>query len=77
MQAITLYKVCTACGGTGQLMNGLPGEQTTATCQWPGCNGSGFVTLGKIELDPGLDDVMDKLDDVLDKCQDILTEVSA
>lgn len=72
MQEVTLHKVCTNCSGTGQVTSGAPGQQQTITCPWPGCGGTGYITLGKIELDPGLDDLMDKLNDVIDKCDDIL-----
>ena len=73
---VVLHKICTQCNGTGQFSPATgPGAGGAITCTWPGCNGTGYLVLGKIELDPGLDDILDRVNDVLDKCNDILAEV--
>jgi len=76
MQTITIKSVCTQCSGTGTFASASgPSAGGQISCTWPGCGGTGYVEMGKIELDPGLDDLMDKLNDVLEKCNDILEGV--
>jgi len=72
-----LYIKCVQCGGTGTYINPGVGGGSQA-CQWPGCADEpvGFIPAGKIILDPGNDDVIDKCNDILDKCNDILEEIS-
>ena len=66
-----IYKVkCAQCGATGIYAKpGMGGGEMT--CPWPGCNGTGQIERGIIELDPGTDDLMDKLNDVMDKLNDL------
>jgi len=39
------------------------------------CGGTGLISAGKIVMDPGVEDVLDKVNDVLDKCNDILEKL--
>ena len=75
-QQITIRKICTQCNGTGSFAPASgPHAGSAITCNWPGCDGTGYVDLGIFDIDPGLDDVLDKVNDVLDKCADILEKL--
>ena len=74
---IELFEKCTQCSGTGfhqsshgQTVNG------SIPCNWPGCNGTGFLSRGKFTLDPSTGDIVDKINDVLEKCNDILAKLN-
>lgn len=71
-QELVIYRKCHQCNGTGihQSSHGLGGSPIT--CNWPGCNGTGYIATEKITYDPGHDDIMDKCNDILDKCNNIL-----
>lgn len=60
-----LYQKCPHCNGTGEYSpaSGVNGQ--TFTCNWLDCNGTGFITFGKIGFD--LTDIKDKLDDIWEK----------
>jgi len=75
MQYVVTYQICSQCNGTGQ-QPGSTGENPTDPfpCTWPGCIDGvtdGYIEVGRTELEPGLDDILDKVNDVLDKCDDI------
>ena len=73
---VILHGKCPQCGGTGVYsVSSGAGGSGDMTCNWTGCDGTGYILLGKCELDPGLDDILDRVNDVLDKCNDILAEV--
>ena len=77
MQDIKLFMECPQCAGEGEFYTGGGPTQTgPIPCNWPGCNGSGYIEAGTLPFDPGLDDVIDKCNDIIDKCNDILAEVS-
>jgi len=75
MARVPTFQKCPQCGGTGQQ---YAGGGSTGTgpfeCKWPGCV-DGYVEIGSTELDPSLDDILDKVNDVLDKCNDILEKL--
>ena len=77
MAETELFEKCTQCSGTGshQSSHG-PGSNPAIPCNWPGCNGTGFLSRGKFTLDPSTGDIVDKLDDVLGKCADILEKLN-
>lgn len=72
-----LFEKCSQCAGTG-MHRSAHGESSSPSipCNWPGCNGTGFLSRGKFALDPSTGDVVDKINDVLNKCNDILTKLN-
>lgn len=77
MAEIELFEKCKQCSGTGthQSSHG-PGANAAIPCNWPGCNGTGFLSRGKFTLDPSTEDIVDKCEDILDKCNDILEKLN-
>lgn len=75
-QNVVVKQVCPQCGGDG-LYGAVSGPQGSGakTCNWTGCEGTGYIELGFVTLDPGLEDVINKLNDVLNKCDDILEKL--
>jgi hypothetical protein len=71
---ITIYSVCRNCGGDGVYEFSSGGE--TSQCACPGCGGTGKLATAHVELNPGLDDLLDKINDVLGKCNDILEKLN-
>lgn len=58
-QELKLFKKCPQCNGNGVHQSSLSaGEIPTKTCDWPGCNGTGFIYDTRYTLDPGVDDVI-------------------
>ena len=55
-QDLTVYTKCVQCGGTG--LYPYPGVGGgSEPCPWPGCNGTGYYEIGRLTLDPGLNDL--------------------
>ena len=77
MAEIELFEKCAQCNGTG-MHRSAHGEGTSSAipCNWPGCNGTGFISHGKFQLDPSTGDIVDKVNDVLEKCNDILDKLN-
>lgn len=73
-QEIELFLKCPQCSGTGMHRCCDP-KGASIPCNWPGCNGTGFISKGKFTVDPGNDDVVNKCNDILDKCNDILEKL--
>lgn len=71
MQSVPTYQKCQQCNGTGLVLTSGGTDQQQIVCNWPGC-ADGYIEIGSTELEPGLDDILDKVNDVLDKCNDIL-----
>jgi len=64
------------CGGDGVFNPASgPAAGPDIPCNWTGCV-DGYVELGQLTLDPGIDDVIDKCNDILDQCADILEAVN-
>jgi hypothetical protein len=77
-QQLELYELCPQCKGTGVFQSAHGEGSSSMTCNWPGCNGSGYIYYAKLTLDPGIDDVETKCDtlisggsNILQKCNDI------
>lgn len=68
-QILHIKTKCPQCRGTGE-DNSLP-------C--PMCGATGWLDVPpyvqKIELDPGLDDIINKCNDILDKIEDVLEKL--
>ena len=77
MAEIELFEKCAQCSGTG-MHQSAHGESANGSipCNWPGCNGTGFLSRGKFTLDPSTGDISDKCDDILGKCEDILEKLN-
>jgi DnaJ-class molecular chaperone len=75
-QEIELFLKCVQCNGTGVFQSAHGPGSGSIPCNWPGCNGTGFISKGKFIIDPGNDDVADKCDDILEKCGDILAKLN-
>lgn len=74
-QELVVYGVCSQCGGDGLFNPGAdPGNPGTVSCTWPGCTNAptGRLVVGQLNLDPGLDDVMDRINDLEEKLNDII-----
>jgi DnaJ-class molecular chaperone len=75
-QQLELYELCPQCKGTGIFQSAHGEGSSSMTCNWPGCNGSGYIYYAKFTADPGIDDVIDKCNDIVDKCNDILDKLN-
>ena len=63
-QEIQLKVKCKQCGGSG--IYNYPGVGGgSQTCPWPGCE-EGWISVDKFEIDPGIDDILDKCNDILE-----------
>lgn len=70
-QTIDVYAItCSGCAGTGIMPLHPAGSQTC-----PMCDGGGKQIVRRFELDPGLDDIMDKLNDIKEKVDEIKKKV--
>ena len=71
------FEKCPQCDGTGfhQSSHG-PAANGSVPCNWPGCNGTGFISRGKFTLDPSTEDIAGKCEDILEKCSDILEKLN-
>lgn len=71
-QQVETFVKCPQCHGTGTFepASGSQGSGSLS-CNWPGCGATGFVSMEKFTLNPGLSDVMDKLGDIEEKVNEI------
>lgn len=70
-QNLTIYKKCEQCSGTGTFQSSHGQDGSPIPCNWPGCD-AGYIEYLKYNLNPGIDDAIDKCNDIIDKCNDIL-----
>lgn len=77
-QTLIIKESCGGCAGTGQQPLHPSGQTECFQCQ-----GTGKRTVFEVELEPGLDDIMDKVNDIKEKvdeiksvCDDIWSKVN-
>lgn len=73
MAQYTVKQICPQCQGDGWFgATQGPGGQGPHACAWSDCAGTGYVTLGYVEVDPSTADLQDRHQDILDKLDDII-----
>lgn len=76
-----IYRVCPGCNGDGVIEDTWQGfeggpPKADVACSFEGCNGTGYIEVGRIVEMGVLDDIKDKVDDVMDKCNDIMEKLN-